>query len=348
MRKKITLKAFVIVLMSSNIGHSQTPVDLGFATLVWEDNFDSMDPQKWIIIDDCDHGDDQQVYKSSNVSFSGGSMKINLRNEQVNYLDTNIPFNSWACGGIHNTSYNYTSGWVESTNLHSFNYGYIEATIKCPNNFFAAPGFWCWRNEGQTQYSNDSEIDILESVDDDIITSYSTSIYSTNIHTNASGAYSSYPEQPRYVEIYKPNFSFSEWHTYGLEKSPDRIIWYLDHQIVRVLYNHQMIDPERIIFQMMIKNLSNLPVNINETLEISDFKCYDVDYDCQNPGVICGSLFPNNNVIYSTLNVGNNNCSNTINLGSQVELKANNSITLNNNFYCPIGGELFLLTGGCH
>lgn len=349
MLKKITLKAFVLILISINYGHSQTPVDLGFATLVWEDDFDFHDSSKWIIINDCDHDGDQQVYRNSNVSFSGGTMKINLRNEQINYPSTNIniPNFSWACGGIHNTNFNYTSGWVESTNTRSFNYGYIEATIKFPDNYFAAPGFWCWRNDGQVSYSNDSEIDIVESVDDGLHNSYSTSIYSTNIHTNASGAYLSYPETPRYVEISKPNFSFSDWHTYGLEKSPDRIIWYLDHQIVRIIYNHQMIDPERIIFNLMIKNLSNLPANINETLQIDNFRCFEVDYDCQNNGVICASLFPNNNV-FSTLNVGNNNCSNTVNIGSQVVLKAQNNITLNNNFFCPIGGELFLLTGGCH
>ena len=61
MLKKITLKAFVIILMSLNIGRSQTPVDLGFATLVWEDDFNFHDPTKWIIINDCDHDGNQQV-----------------------------------------------------------------------------------------------------------------------------------------------------------------------------------------------------------------------------------------------------------------------------------------------
>jgi len=349
MGNKITLKAFVIILMSLNIGQSQTPVDLGFATLVWEDNFDSLDISKWIIINDCDHKDNHQVYRSSNVSFAGGSMKINLRNEQVNYPSTsiNIPNYSWACGGINDTSYNYTSGWVESTNIRSFHYGYIEATIKFPNNFYAAPGFWCWRNDGQVSYSNDSEIDIVESVYDSLHSFYSTSVYSTNIHTNASGAYNNFPERHLYLEIKPTNFDFTQWHTYGLEKSPDRIIWYLDHKIVRILYNHQMIDPQRIIFNMMIKNLPNPPTNINESLEISDFKCYNVDYGCQNNGVICGSLFPNN-LVFSSLSVGNNSCSNSVNQGSELMLKAKNSITINNNFNCPLGSSLFLLTGGCH
>lgn len=348
MLKKITLKAFVIILMSLNVGRSQTPVDLGFATLVWEDNFDSFDNSKWIIINDCDHGGDYQVYKNANVSFSGGSMKINLRNEQINYPSTNIniPNYSWACGGISNTHYNYTSGWVESTNDHSFEYGYIEATIKFDNEQYASPGFWCWRNNGQQFYHNENELDILELANDNL-TNYQTTKFSTNIHTNLSNQYPAYPELNLYYEISPAGFDFTDWHTYGIEKSPDRLIWYLDGEIIRVLYNHHMVDPQRIIFNQKIVNLLHLPSTINSTMEISSFKCYNVDYGCQGNGVICGSLFPNN-VVFENLSVGNNSCSNTINQGANIVLKAQNSIILNNNFDCPIGGQLFLQTGGCH
>jgi beta-glucanase (GH16 family) len=348
MLKKITLKTFAIILMSLNIGRSQTPVDLGFATLVWEDDFDFHDPTKWIIINDCDHNGDQQVYRNSNVSFAGGSMKINLRNEQVNYPSTNIniPNYSWACGGINDTSYNYTSGWVESTNIRSFHYGYIEAKIKFENEPFSSCGFWCWRNDGQQNYNNEAEIDIFELANDNL-TNYQTSKFSTNIHSNLSQQYPNYPEINYYYEVSPTGFDFTEWHTYGIEKSPDRLIWYLDGEIIRILYNHHMIDPQRIIFNQMIVNLQSLPSTINSTMEISSFKCYDVNYACQGDGVICGSLFPNN-VVFSNLSVGNNNCSNSINLGSTVVLKAQNSITLNNNFDCPLGGQLILQTGGCH
>jgi beta-glucanase (GH16 family) len=346
MGNKITLKVFVIILMSLNIGQSQTPVDLGFATLVWEDNFDSLDISKWIIINDCDHDGDQQVYRNSNVSFSGGTMKINLRNEQINYPSTNIniPNFSWACGGIHNTNFNYTSGWVESTNIRSFHCGYIEAKIKFENEPFSSCGFWCWRNDGQSTYNNLAEIDIFELANDNL-TNYQTSKFSTNIHTQILTPNTT--EIPFYMEIAPNGFNFTNWHTYGLEKSPDRLIWYLDGEIVRVLYNHQITDPQRIIFNQMIVDLSNSPTVINSTMEVSSFKCYDLDYGCQGNGVICGSLYPNS-VIYSNLSIGNNSCSNSVNIGTSVILRAQNSIILNNNFDCPIGGQLLLLTGGCH
>ncbi|MFM1810193.1 MAG: hypothetical protein RLZZ382_1418, partial [Bacteroidota bacterium] len=296
------------------------------------------------VVNNCDHGGDAQIYKTGNVSFANGKMKILLKDELTifNEFDT-IP-DSYACGTHDTTVYNYSSGWVESTNPRAFGYGYIEARMKLPADFHASGGIWTWRDD-DFPFFNEAEIDINEMTLDPI-ENFTTTKFSTNVHTNMSGDFPLYDEMDLYEEITPNNFDFTEWHTYGLEKLPNKLIWYVDGVPVRILYNHNIFDEERIIFNLKIRKSTAYPISINQTLEIDYFRSYSLNYDCLVDGVICGSLFPVNSA-FQTLNVGNNNCSNNIPVGSNMVLKAQEYIQLNKNFNCPIGAELLLLTGMC-
>ncbi len=323
---------------------AQTPVDLGYVTLEWQDDFDSLNQNNWIIVNNCDHGGDPQIYKTGNVTFENGKMKIQLKNELTtfNELDT-IP-DSYACGTHDTTVYNYSSGWVETTNPKAFGFGYIEARMKLPADYHASSGFWTWRDDDFPFY-NEAEVDILEMTKDSV-SNFTTTKFSTNVHTNTSGNFPAYAEIDLYEEIAPSNFYFTEWHTYGLEKLPNKLIWYVDGVPVRILYNHNILDEERTIFNLMLRKSSVFQTQVNQTLEIDFFRSYSLNYDCLGDGVICGSLFPANSA-FQTLNVGNNNCSNNIPVGSNMVLKAQEYIQLNKNFNCPIGAELLLLTGMC-
>jgi beta-glucanase (GH16 family) len=342
---KILYLSFLSLLLYVKVD-AQTPVDLGYATLIWQDEFNYYNPNNWIIVNNGDHNGDPQLYKSGNVTFSNGKMNLLLKNEQTAFsqLDPS-QIDSYACGTYNSLLYNYSSGWVETTNWRAFANGYIEARMKLPANFHASGGFWTWRDD-DFPFFNEAEVDIVEMTIDPIST-YTTTKFSTNIHTNMSGDFPSYDERNLYMEVSPTNFNFSDWHTYGLEKSPNRLVWYVDHVPVRVLYNHNMLDEERIIFNLMIRGSSSLPSTINESIQVDYFKSYSVNYGCQNDGLVCNSLFPLNTYFY-TLLIGNNNCFNNIPVGTNYSFNAQEFIQINNNFNCPVGTELLFQTGMCH
>jgi beta-glucanase (GH16 family) len=249
MRALLILTAIFIRLNYSMI--AQTPVQQGFATLNWSDEFNSpnISTNNWLLVNNCDHVEANQLYKSSNIAVSNGALSITIKNEVTTFpsVDPSQVIYSSACGNYDNLSYNYSSGWVESQYLRAFDKGYIEARIKMPSTLQVFPGFWLWRDEDPIG-TNDAEIDIFEHV----VAPTSLSVYSTNIHTNASSNPNLASENDNYLTISKPGFNFNEWHTYGVEKSDDRIIWYLDGEVVRVLYNHDITDSQRIIFNIKV------------------------------------------------------------------------------------------------
>jgi beta-glucanase (GH16 family) len=347
MRALLILTAIFIRLNYSMI--AQTPVQQGFATLNWSDEFNSpnISTNNWLLVNNCDHVEANQLYKSSNIAVSNGALSITIKNEVTTFpsVDPSQVIYSSACGYYDNLIYYYSSGWLESQYLKSFDKGYIEARIKMPSTLKVFPGFWLWRDEDQN-ITNDAEIDIFEHV----VEPTDLSSYSTNIHTNTSPLDNPTfgPEYENYVAISKPAFNFNEWHTYGLEKSDDRIIWYLDGEIVRVLYNHNITDSQRIIFNIKVDaEAAQLGATIFDNMYIDYVRVYDLNYPCANNGVICSSLFPSSSS-FENLSFGNGSCVNIVQPNTMYRFNAENSITIPNNFECPLGAQIILLTGGCH
>jgi beta-glucanase (GH16 family) len=288
-----------------------------------------------------------QLYKSSNIAVSNGALSITIKNEITTFssIDLSQVTYSSACGNYDNLIYNYSSGWLESQYYKSFDKGYIEARIKMPSSLKVFPGFWLWRDEDQI-ITNEAEIDIFEHV----IVPTDLTKYSTNIHTNtnplANPSFSQ--EYENYVAISKPGFNFNEWHTYGLEKSDDRIIWYLDGEVVRVLYNHNITDSQRIIFNIKVDGAAaQMGATIFDNMLIDYVRVYDLNYPCANNGVICSSLFPSSSS-FENLSIGNGSCVNIVQPNAMYRFNAENSITIPNSFECPLGSQIILLTGGCH
>lgn len=345
MRAFLTLSA--ILIRFNNYLNAQTPLQQGYAALNWSDEFTSpnISNTNWLLVNNCDHVEANQLYKSSNITVSNGALSITIKNEVTTFSSVDlsqIPSSS-ACGGYDNLIYNYSSGWLESQYLRSFDKGYIEARIKMPSSLKVFPGFWLWRNEDQI-ITNDAEIDIFEHVADPT----DLTKYSTNIHTNASATAGYGQEYENYVTISKPGFNFNEWHTYGLEKSDDRIIWYLDGEVVRVLYNHNITDSQRIIFKIKVDGAAaQMEATIFDNMLIDYVRVYDLNYPCANNGVICSSLFPSSSS-FENLSIGNGSCVNIVQPNAMYRFNAENSITIPNSFECPLGSQIILLTGGCH
>jgi len=345
MRGILTLSAILIGFNNCII--AQTPVQQGYATLNWSDEFNTpnISINNWLLVNNCDHVEGNQLYKASNIAVDNGSLSITIKNEITTFpsVDLSLVSSSSACGNYDNLIYNYSSGWVESQYLRAFDKGYIEARIKMPSTLKVSPGFWLWRDEDPIA-TNDAEIDIFEHV----VAPTSLSEYSTNIHTNASANPNLALENENYVRISKPGFNFNEWHTYGIEKSDDRIIWYLDGEVVRVLYNHDITDSQRIIFNIKVDAIAaQMGSTIFDNMLIDYVRVYDLNYPCANNGVICSSLFPSSSS-FENLSIGNGACINTVQPNAIYRFNAEKSITIPSSFECPQGSQIILLTGGCH
>ena len=97
---KILYLSFLSLLLYVKVD-AQTPVDLGYATLIWQDEFNYYNPNNWIIVNNGDHNGDPQLYKSGNVTFSNGKMNLLLKNEQTAFsqLDPS-QIDSYACEAV--------------------------------------------------------------------------------------------------------------------------------------------------------------------------------------------------------------------------------------------------------
>ncbi|UEM07134.1 family 16 glycosylhydrolase (plasmid) [Skermanella rosea] len=101
----------------------------------------------------------------------------------------------------------YTSGLLTSSHIQT--YGYFEIRAELPVGKGLWPAFWL---VGDGNYGN-REIDVFEVLGDD-----TTRIYQT-VHR---------PNSPKVGTSYYGIDTAKGFHTYGLEWTPDEIVWYVD------------------------------------------------------------------------------------------------------------------------
>ena len=111
----------------------------------------------------------------------------------------------------------YTSGRINSSHLHSFTYGRVEARIKVPQGQGFLPAFWMMSDdESYGPWPKSGEIDIMEILGSDTDTLYGTLHYG-NPHLQNQGIY----------DLPSGDFA-SEYHVFAVEWDPGEIRWYCD------------------------------------------------------------------------------------------------------------------------
>ncbi|MCR4650360.1 MAG: family 16 glycosylhydrolase [Lachnospiraceae bacterium] len=173
--------------------------------LVWSDEFDgnTLNRNNWNVEVNGYGGwnNELQYYLDSpnNIVVNNGTLKIIARKERYQDKD-------------------YTSARLNSQNKVSLGLGKIEARMKLPSFMGAWPAFWLMGSNGQ-QWPNCGEIDILETINNENIV-YGSAHWpsSTPGKANDSASGGTYG---RYIDI-------TQWHTYGIERDADKIVWYID------------------------------------------------------------------------------------------------------------------------
>lgn len=268
----------VIIFLKSIISIGQTPNNDSHWELVWEDNFNTFDASKWLIVDWAQHGE-PQLYLANNVDINNGNLKITINNNPT-YCPPNPPTVWGAAWSCDNKTYDYTSGWVETKQAYNTQYGYIESRIKLPYGYGFWPAFWTYIGSGVPNKTNAAEIDIFEMIAWGDELENSPNIFTSNIWKY----YINDPKYQQYPDIKSRGLiaDYTQWHTYSIEWSPSKIVWYIDNYPVRIQAHHGIVDPVRIILNLALGDLPNMGTPFPSEMLVDYVKVYELKEDCSN------------------------------------------------------------------
>jgi len=364
---KITISA--IIALASPFLFGQNPSDDPHWNLVWGDDFNSLNTSIWKVQNHFDHyGGEPQVYtnRTDNVFIDNGNLVLKVREET--YSCPSSALNQWGCARQDNLGipYEYTSGWVETNATYNIQYGYLESRVKLPYGKGFWPAYWTFVGTGVSG-TNAAEIDIFE-----MLGSHSTSELTTNYHHDyCSSSRPDYtggscPQLPSHYEKSAPTgFSWDQqWHTYAVEWSPSKIIWYVDGFPIRTFNQTGQtdpatgmpiypIDPVRIILNFAIEPWS-LPDNTTpfpSEMRVDYVRVYQLDNSqCSTTDMnVCNYNFStHDNKVKKNVIIGNGTCTNSLSTGDDVYIRASEGILINGDFTVPVGGELYLDVNGCY
>lgn len=205
------------VALASRAWAASMPVGpAGEWQLIFEDEFtdDELNSDKWV---KCYWWDaagctnlgnrEEQWYLPGNVSVSDGMLRLKAQRE----MTANTT-------GI----YEYSSGMVTTGRVtydqlvptrFDFQYGYAEIRARAPRGQGLWPAFWLL----PSRHAPIPEIDVMEILGQEIETLYYAFHYRDQIGKKRARGHS----------FKVPDLS-EDWHVFGVEWSPERIIWYFD------------------------------------------------------------------------------------------------------------------------
>ncbi|MFT6717041.1 MAG: hypothetical protein ACJA0Q_001691 [Saprospiraceae bacterium] len=248
MQRKQTIYLTLLIL-TSFIGVSQTAENNDYRELVWEENWDFLDHDNWWVLDSSSHPvSDVVVHMASEVNIDNGELVLTAK-YQPSYCGETLLTPVWGglgpCNRPQPTNYEYIAGRVMSKEPLNALYGFIEARIKTTDTPGTFPAFWTYIG-GVNPEATDEEIDIFELLPGKNLSceesefhkiTHNKNILTSNLHGGrlpfCDGAAEVCDDCTGYFKMVGID-DYTKYHTYGLEWSPNRIIWYIDSVPVRV------------------------------------------------------------------------------------------------------------------
>lgn len=326
------------------------------------------------------------VSLARNVEVSDGTLKLHLKRETVSCSDNS--FNAEWNYAIDNLSSPYYCNWQQATGIPYFytsaeirsninndyttGYGYFEARCRMSTAYGVWNSFWTFRDFGEA--GNAGEIDIYETLGslNEHPNSPNTSLLKTNVHlaycSNSGGGWSQggtgEPTDcnyygtgdlctgiPSYDVNVCANSPITNWHVYGLELTPEKIIWYIDGVVVRSMPNVGVTTKLWVELGIVAQAgyVTDYP-NLDEIHEVDYFRFYEINQnDCDEVINHCYFSFPYyNNTVKKSITIGGVSCVNTQPSDSYYTLRAADFILINGDFEVPLGSELYLDVNSCY
>ena len=206
---------------SAAVGQSGPHGALGKWDLSWRDEFSGrrLDLDRWRPnwLADSDRAVTKPInkaelacYDPANVTVKGGTLRLRVTDQ--------------ACRTHDGRTYDYTSGLVESAHDHRFTNGFVESRIYLPpSDGTLAPVGSCgpnwavfWLNGAR--HPEDGEIDVMECL--------SRNDVSWHYHWGTEAAPRSASGYPESWRATMPDTG--GWHTFGVDWSPGRLVFYYD------------------------------------------------------------------------------------------------------------------------
>jgi beta-glucanase (GH16 family) len=223
MRRRVALAGAVLVALVAGAAAldeasqaSLPAFDSGDRLLVFSEEFDGdrLDERRWVTCywwdrDGCTNAGNEELqwYLPGNVAVADGTLRLTARRDQVE--------------GGDGEGYEYTSGLVstgrsvDDTDIpagFAFTYGYAEIRARVPAGTGLWPAFWLLPVDHQSR----PEIDVVELLGDE------TDVLRMHFHFRDDGERRSVGTDRDVADL------AGGWHTYGLDWSPDHLVWYLD------------------------------------------------------------------------------------------------------------------------
>jgi beta-glucanase (GH16 family) len=290
----------------------------------------------------------RSVFLTTNVyTETGGIDRVLV----INLKEEDPPIDCPNCGSSDRHSMDYSAGKIQ-TRGNPFSYGYYEARMKLPKSYGFWIAFWIY-GAGGAPNPHYNEVDIQEP--DKCLMEYANTL-STNLHVdNYQNVLPDF--EPINIESYEkigcygdhlfypiPELYF-DYHTYGLEIQPDRMIWYFDNQPVRTVTDIDLIPAYNmnVIFSCSV---ADTPVTFKYPYyRIDWFRFFEIKTDASNANITNQTQF--NSFNYSVrpyITIGNGSNSIALNSTDKITFRADYSITVNGIFEVPLGAELNLIT----
>ena len=346
MNKILFLMYYLLITV---LAFSQTPGNDPHWKLNWQDNFDSFDNSRWVKAKYANHGSTPALFIEQNVRVENGHLVIEA-NSNKDTCPTpppwpdDVPVDTCTRG----KQYNFTTGWVETTEEYCTQFGYIEAKIKLPQRSGVGYAFWTFVGKYLPHSKNAAEIDVFEKD------------WYQKENELFSCVHTCYPDPIYDPDCIKPdhrvNYSISgfdcrEWHTYAIEWNADRIIWYIDSSAVRTLRNYDLdsygntiINPVRIIFNTGIHH-EHFPVSpFSEKMLVDYVKVYSLKCDKNKVVNEISNFNAYNYAVKKSITMSN---ATNIPANSNITLRATDFIELKPGFEVQTGRELYLDVTPC-
>lgn len=291
----------------------------------------ALDPNRWLFqypYGSGMEGGGAELAFDTNLIWTTGDTTLKIKTDTMpqNITITNPVFQQFGSGSL---TFAYQGGvlWrkkVNGTELYKF--GYIEISAKFPTSCYSLwPGFWLWHGSCGSSPPFSEEIDVIENASDIAYNGYKVG---TNTHLYCPQS----ANVPNPLDIDVNFLLSSDFHKYAIEWAPDRLIWYIDDQLLRIIYDSTGImipqhDLSCILSSGIYHHNAFLPANwdsIDENpdtptcwqlfnppqpvyFEIDYLRYYKLKIDCNNNLTICSpSIDYSDRAVQKTITTGGN------------------------------------------